>query len=403
MSDDSSHIIRLSILLERPLSEPKHYPWLDWMRFLAAMMVVMVHARQEFHVEFGRLPAEQKTPVVAAFFSVTRLGNEAVIVFFVLSGYLVAGKGIERLLQSRFNTTDYGVDRFARVYLPYIPALLLTWICSIAVGTHPAASTFLWNVFCLQGVFDTYFGINGPLWTIAYEVWFYVLLGSVGGFLEFQNTSRIRTALALIGIILSLAVFTVLSSTYLFCWMIGAMAYFYRQADWKISAIALVVVIYAVIGIQLRVNATVSVNSGKWLSYFPSAQVCQLIMATCVAAIISQLVTYQPRSSLTKRFEHLGTILASFSYSLYLTHNLSIRVALAAITPTRYPEISVMSLGSMFAGCCLAFTVAYVMYLLFERHTARFKRWIRRMVFRQVPSDARGKSGSPQGQIPTES
>ena len=48
------------------------FPWLDWLRFLSALMVVFVHARNLFFVEFGALPVDQKTPLVAAGCSLNR-------------------------------------------------------------------------------------------------------------------------------------------------------------------------------------------------------------------------------------------------------------------------------------------------------------------------------------------
>ena len=68
-----------------------HYPWLDVMRFLAALMVVFCHSRNAFFLPYGELSPEQQTPFSMAFYALGRLGHEAVIVFFVLSGFLVGG------------------------------------------------------------------------------------------------------------------------------------------------------------------------------------------------------------------------------------------------------------------------------------------------------------------------
>ena len=68
-----------------------YYYWLDAIRFLAAFMVVFCHSRNDFFLPYGELPVEQKTLGTMLFYSLGRLGHEAVIVFFVLSGFLVGG------------------------------------------------------------------------------------------------------------------------------------------------------------------------------------------------------------------------------------------------------------------------------------------------------------------------
>ena len=71
-----------------------HLYWLDWLRFTAALMVVAIHSRGGTWVEWGRLTEASQTKLVAIFFAITRTGSESVLVFFVLSGFLVGGKVI---------------------------------------------------------------------------------------------------------------------------------------------------------------------------------------------------------------------------------------------------------------------------------------------------------------------
>lgn len=73
-------------------SKPYYY-WIDALRFLAAFFVLFSHSRNDFFLPFSELPAEQHSMLAYAFYSLGRLGHEAVIVFFVLSGFLVGGGG----------------------------------------------------------------------------------------------------------------------------------------------------------------------------------------------------------------------------------------------------------------------------------------------------------------------
>jgi peptidoglycan/LPS O-acetylase OafA/YrhL len=364
--------------VERVMDESKHYPWLDWLRFLAALNVLAVHARGTFIVEFGGLPSDQKTTLVALTFVLTRRGNEAVIVFFVLSGYLVGGKAISQMCTQEFKLVDYSINRFSRIYLPYIPALFLSWACAASVGLHPSAVTFFCNVFSFQGIFgENFFGGNVPLWSLAYEVWFYTLAGSLGAFLRIKDRGLLKTILAAAGLLLSLAIFTILPSTYLFCWLIGGMAYFYCQSDRRILCIALLMAIFSIAGIQIRLDG-ISVDTAAWGSWFPSLPIMQLLFATSVAALITQLVHYRPASSFSRRIDRAGTALACFSYTLYLTHYPVLRVTEFWMFPKR-SDVSLASTGSVLAGCCISTITALIMYVLFERNTVRFKRWLQRL------------------------
>ena len=49
-----------------------HYYWLDLVRFTAAFLVLICHFRGAFFVEYTLLPAEQKNPLIFAFYSLTR-------------------------------------------------------------------------------------------------------------------------------------------------------------------------------------------------------------------------------------------------------------------------------------------------------------------------------------------
>jgi peptidoglycan/LPS O-acetylase OafA/YrhL len=281
---------------------PHHFPWIDWVRFLAAFVVLASHVRPRFFVMYSGLTPAEQNPFTAVFFALTTLGHEAVLVFFVLSGYLVAGRAVERMLASDFRVLDYTIDRFSRIYLPYLPALVLTWACAREFGLRPSTESFLINAACLQGVFGDVYVLNYPLWSIAYEVWFYVLVGFVGAFARFRGPGRVAAA---VGILTCLGIFTVLSALYLFCWLLGCLAYFVKSRDRRVIAVAAVAVVYVVAGHRLRTGPA------AWA--FPTWEVMQLVLAGAVAALIANGVTYRPSSTFLKRIDRAGTRLASFS------------------------------------------------------------------------------------------
>ena len=95
-----------------------HYYWLDALRFIAAFMVLLSHARNTFFPAYADLPAGQHNIFSMAFTMFCRMGHEAVIVFFVLSGFLVGGRGLERIQGGSMNVGSYAIDRFARICPP---------------------------------------------------------------------------------------------------------------------------------------------------------------------------------------------------------------------------------------------------------------------------------------------
>ena len=98
---------------------------LDAARWMAALCVVTAHASSRILVPFQELG---DAPLLAhAFYAVNGFGHTAVVVFFVLSGYLVGGKGVVAAAQGRFDTRSYLAARVARLHAVLLPALLLTW------------------------------------------------------------------------------------------------------------------------------------------------------------------------------------------------------------------------------------------------------------------------------------
>ena len=88
----------------------EHLAWLDALRFIAAFLVLFCHSRNDFFLKYNYLPVDQQGIGAFVFYTLGRLGPEAVIVFFVLSGFLVGGKGLERIINGSFKLRGYVVD-----------------------------------------------------------------------------------------------------------------------------------------------------------------------------------------------------------------------------------------------------------------------------------------------------
>ncbi|NEK33874.1 acyltransferase family protein [Rhizobium leguminosarum] len=138
------------------MSRPDYIPSLDGLRGVAALLVVGAHVGLIFPITAPHL---------------VTMGDEAVGLFFALSGFLMAHLYGSRPV-TRENVLDFLVSRFARVYPVYLVAVVLVAMLSsmqnldfiqpIAGGTD-----FVRHVFLL--------GSSGVFWSIPPEIQFYLL------------------------------------------------------------------------------------------------------------------------------------------------------------------------------------------------------------------------------------
>lgn len=173
--------------------------FLDFLRWISALAVLGGHLRAFLFVPFPKL--ESPGVLLKAFYWVTGFGHQAVIVFFVLSGFLVGGGVVNKVRDRTFAWTSYMVNRVSRLYPVLVVALLAGWGLDywgwhllnsaglytvsgpeavIGVINYDASQRlglipFLANLFMLQGIAAAPFGTNGPLWSLSMEFWYYLL------------------------------------------------------------------------------------------------------------------------------------------------------------------------------------------------------------------------------------
>lgn len=350
-----------------------HLYWLDWVRFVAALMVVAIHARGASWVEWGRLAEASQTKLVAVFFALTRAGTEWVLVFFVLSGFLVGGKVIERIGAGTFDLSSYVIDRLTRIWTPLFPALVWSAVVAYQVGKPVSWIGFGGNLLGLQLSLFRCFAENIPLWSLAYEIWFYFLAGSVAVWVLASNQGRIVAGFALA---LGFVIFTKLRVVFLFAWLLGATTYWLcnrPRLPW-VAAAGVVLMAAGYLFSQLR-TATVSVDTSSWVRYVPSSGVATLILSLGMALVLPFLTQLKPRTKVGGSINNLGGQLAAFSYTLYLTHYPALYVW-EYYLPERHGAIDLISVGWFLArlGSCVAF--GWLCYLPFEKQTGRLRKFL---------------------------
>ncbi len=161
--------------------------FLDACRWIGALLVLSVHATNIF-VNLADIMSAAHSPAVYGWWFVVswELGHQAVIGFFVMSGFLVGGAVIAQVKKRKDFLQEYLIHRFARIYMVTAPAIALTFLLDTTGRTvfagsgayksslfpgHLSFGVAFGNLVNLQGIWTTYFGTNGPLWSLACEFW----------------------------------------------------------------------------------------------------------------------------------------------------------------------------------------------------------------------------------------
>ena len=162
----------------------------DGLRGLAALYIVAHHARIDLWEGSHRALASGGLAAVLAYATVPlRYGAEVVLLFFLLSGFVIHLRQAQSLARGEtpsFRALSFFRRRATRLVPPLLCALVLTAALDV-VGTHAQPSVydayasgrtafaFAMNVLFLQGFAAPTFGSNSALWSLSYEMIFYAL------------------------------------------------------------------------------------------------------------------------------------------------------------------------------------------------------------------------------------
>ena len=179
-------------------------PLLSHLRWAAALVVVMSHVAQNILNKGGYIGDTGPLPtglVPKPLLGYGGYGHAAVVVFFVLSGFLVGGKLLELFASAKLRAEWPGflVDRFSRIFIVLWPVLLLNaaivaaliWLVPNAPFVHTGRWTYdliqplsvdeawpRWTgaALMLNDLLVPTLESNGPLWSLSYE-WCYYIIG----------------------------------------------------------------------------------------------------------------------------------------------------------------------------------------------------------------------------------
>jgi peptidoglycan/LPS O-acetylase OafA/YrhL len=165
----------MQILGSRRALTGKSSIFLDGIRLLSALTVLATHTRALWYPELE----------LDAFSS--NLSHGAVVIFFVLSGFVIA----HTTGNNNRGVKEYAVARLSRLYSVFLPAIFITIICSSLVwAINPSIyDKYDQNNMVFRYIISIFFCneiwffsaaplINGPIWSLSYEFWYYVIFGA---------------------------------------------------------------------------------------------------------------------------------------------------------------------------------------------------------------------------------
>jgi peptidoglycan/LPS O-acetylase OafA/YrhL len=377
----------------------------DLLRALAALLVVVTHGRKLLFVDFPHVASHRL--LLSLPYLITNAGHQAVVMFFVLSGYFIGGAVFRATERKQWLWSDYLLRRLVRLWVVLIPALLvgLFWDkLGIALGHAPSLyrgeidndmlrvnvsgllspSVFLGNLFFLQTILVHAFGSNGALWSLAYEFWYYILF-PLGFFAVRQSTPmRQRAICAVLFVAVAYFVgFWVRASFPI--WLAGVALLLvpppqFTEAGGRRMRI-LAAVLYAPLPLVLSRLRSVPMLVSDYV----------LTVATCgfLWVLLSAKQRYNARAVPVR----LSRTLARFSYTLYAVHT-PILVFLTGmiVGDSRWTPTPVHIAGGL-ALLGAVYLYAFGVAALTEFHTDRIRRRIERLL--RLPSAASAPVSNP--------
>jgi peptidoglycan/LPS O-acetylase OafA/YrhL len=363
----------------------------------------------------------QTGPVWKLFFLLTSYGHQAVVVFFVLSGFLVGGSVVDEMRNGRFTWRVYLAKRIARLYPVFLLGLFVglgmdnlgvhyfnhyqisyhhggiysTWSWEIGsikpiVATNLGPQVFFANLLMLQTIVQPPLGSNGPLWSLCNEFWYYALF-PLAATLVLRKGSGVAAKLVCVLIFAAIA------------WMVGPeiMSYF----------------LIWLLGVAAAIFASNS-NLSRVLAFI--SPICVLLaLAYCkyrdrsndggfgpdiLLGVTIAMLIYAFKTSQTLRVgpPRVHRFLADFSYSLYIIHFPFLTLIMAILSDhTRFHFLGRATgsgLAIFIALILLAELTAFCVSLITERRT----NVVRDALLRLITSDSRSedtKVGKNEGAL----
>jgi peptidoglycan/LPS O-acetylase OafA/YrhL len=351
------------------------------LRGLAALQVAAAHLRSEMFPGLRELADPPLYYQALAF--ATAFSHQAVIVFFLISGWLVGGSLLNKLDQPGAMTA-YAIDRATRLWTVLLPALCLMLAVGAITGSvtlaQPdfsaandySAASFAGNLLGLQTVLVPTFADNYALWSLSNETWYYLQFPLL--LIVFTGKTRVRQLGAATLLVLTAVGLPASMTMYFALWLLGALFSRIRIDCTGAVRVAMLVLAAAALGYLRASEGNDDLNPDLFVKHL----MYSLPLVAFLASMQRPLDTSAGAMRILARAAHL---LSEFSFTLYVIHVPMIKLLrhlglqefgrnrLAADQPADFA----IYFGMLFA----IMASAYLSYLLFESHTFRIRRMLK--------------------------
>ncbi|PGU12711.1 acyltransferase [Bacillus cereus] len=369
----------------------KRYEELDSIRGISSLVVMIGHHLMIFSA-FQNYSYEENKPFIVYLLKETpaRLifssGNESVIIFFVLSGFVL----YESIQKTYSSYGSYLLKRICRIYIPYIAAISIAIICQATISeygisylsewfnrswTIESSSSLIAQHILLVGKYNTD-AYNGVIWSLVHEmrisiIFPFILMVCLRKTLKYSLLSLFSFSICSVVILflfrssLTLTSYA-LTPHYTVLFLLGALVAKYKNnlivfysnctKNKKIAWFLFAISLFMYEGLIGEIKV---LNNFIFRDYVVAISACLFVILSLSVATLSSLLH-------NKYLLYLGKI----SYSLYLYHIISLFsliYVLHEILPL--PIVLILSL-------ILSLILATISYVFVEKFAFRVGKYV---------------------------
>jgi peptidoglycan/LPS O-acetylase OafA/YrhL len=373
-------------MTEKAGKAQNHWPLLDFLRATAALLVLFAHSRALYFLDIDVVG--QRGVFLKLFYFITDLGHQAVVIFFVLSGFLIGGSLTDSMQRGSFDLARYLIARFVRIYIVYAPALVITqgvFLFGSLLLSDPGdgdnrplfshqqmdfggVSQAICFLSGLQGFSCPAWEQNPPLWSLGYEWALYLFAPAIIGLIVWKASPGLRLlAIALVCAIAATVCHYPREAVFWFsAWFLGAGSY-------RIPRARLVPLPAGLLGAGLII-------AGMAVRHLKAAG--ELETDTIIAVGTALAISCRPMIEFPLA-PRLFSWAAGFSYTLYAIHLPLVFLIVAIFQSIGFPRdkippspLAFMEFGVTIAICLLT---AFLVSLVTERKTGQIRAAMLRM------------------------
>ncbi|MFC5458996.1 acyltransferase family protein [Massilia niabensis] len=358
---------------------------MNLLRGIASLQVAAAHLRAEIYPGLRGLEEPGIGYMMLAFF--TGFAHQAVMVFFLISGWLVGGSLLNKLGQPRA-LRSYAIDRVTRLWTVLVPTLFMMLGIGLVIGAvtpEPAgfgpgagnfsAGAFLGNLLGVQTILVDKFGGNYPLWSLANETWYYIQFPLL--VLIFTGRGLLQQAACAVLLALTVAFLPFVMTLYFGIWLLGA-AFSRIRVESTFGSRMLLLAVAIGVSVYYRMYG---INDDILPASFGQDLLCTLPVVVLLAAM------HQPinrHSAILRRLRAFGKWLSEFSFTLYVLHvpmiDLMQHIGATQFGRNKLDPGNAADFAIYFGMLAILVALAYLSYLAFERNTYRVRRFVKKLL-----------------------